>query len=322
MEKEKLLPWLLEEENPSVRAFTLHDILGVEEDDDQLKEARSRIMTQEPVSTILSLQSPEGWWGNADSMIMPMYTSTAWQVMLLAELGATVQDKRITKAVYLICSNTQAEDGSFPRLEGRFVKHQPMDLFCNDALISYGLAGVGVSPQDERMHRALEFLANTLLSGEYGCRFNEDGGPCAWGVVKGLRVFSVIKEAERTESMQRAIQTGAEYLLEQVLVKMDFFLKEGNPFSEHWFRFGFPRSYQADVLQMAFILAKLGYGKDSRLQPVIDFIASKQLPAGGWMLEETWNQLIVPFTKPSKIKPNQWVTWQAYFVLVQSGRIQ
>ena len=321
MEKEKLLTWLLEEENPSVRYFTLRDMVGLAEGDAQLGEACTRIMTHGAVPEILALQSAEGWWGNAESMIMPMYTSTAWQVMLLAELGAGLNE-HIQKAVDMVFSQTQAANGSFPRLEGRFVKHQPMDLFCNDALISYGLAGVGVSPQDERMRRALEFLANTLLSGEYGCRFNDDGGPCAWGVVKGLRVLSVIKETDRTDLMQKAIQTGAEYLFEQVLAKMDFSLKEGNPFSEHWFRFGFPRSYQADVLQMAFVLAKLGYGKDSRLQPVIDFIANKQLPAGRWALEETWNQLIVPFTKPSKAKPNKWITWQAYFVLAQSGRIQ
>ena len=321
MEKEKLLTWLLEEENPSVRYFTLRDVVGLAEGDAQLSEARSRIMKYGVVPQILALQSAESWWGNADSMIMPMYTSTAWQVMLLAELGAGLNE-HIQKAVDLVFSQTQAKDGSFPRLEGRFVKHQPMDLFCNDALISFGLAGVGVSPQDERMRRTLEFLANTLMSGEYGCRFNEDGGPCAWGVIKGLRVLSVIKEADRTELMKKAIQTSAEYLFEQVLAKMDFSLKEGNPFSEHWFRFGFPRSYQADVLQMAFVLTKLGYGKDGRLQPVVDFIANKQLPVGGWTLEETWNQLIVPFTKPSKVKPNQWITWQAYFVLVKNGRIQ
>lgn len=320
MEKERLLAWLLEEENPSVHYFTLRDIVGLAEDDVQLEEVHSRIMRHGPVLDILAQQSTAGWWGNADSMLMPMYTSTAWQVMLLAELGASVDD-RIKKGVDLVFSQVQAEDGSFPRLEGRFIKRQPMDLFCNDALISFALAGVGVSLQDERMNGALKFIANTLLDGDYGCRFNNDGKPCAWGVVKGLRVFSAIREADRTEFMQKAIQSGAEYLFDQALVKMDFSQKEGNPFSKHWFRLGFPRSYQSDVLQTAFVLTKLGYGDDSRLQPIIDFIAEKQLSAGGWALEETWNKLTVPFTKPSKVKPNKWITWQAYFVLKESGRI-
>jgi len=321
MEKEKLLTWLLEEENPSVRFFTLRDIAGLEENDPQLLEARAQIMKRGPVPEILTQQSKDGWWGNADSMIIPMYTSTAWQVMLLAELGATVQQKYIAKAVDLVFSGTQGKDGSFPRVEGRFVKHQPMDLFCNDALISFGLVGVGVSPKDERMSRTLEFLAQTLVSGNYGCRFNDGDSPCAWGIVKGLRVLSLIKEAEQTDLMKKAIQVGAEYLLEHDLAQMDFSHKEENSFSKHWFRFGFPRSYHTDVLQTAFVLTKLGYGNDSRLKKIIDFIASKELPAGGWALEETWNQMIVPITKPSKVKPNKWITWQAYFVLAKSGRI-
>jgi len=117
MEKEKLLTWLLEEENPSVRYFTLRDVVGLAEGDAQLSEARSRIMKYGVVPQILALQSAESWWGNADSMIMPMYTSTAWQVMLLAELGAGLNE-HIQKAVDLVFSQTQAKDGSFPRRKG------------------------------------------------------------------------------------------------------------------------------------------------------------------------------------------------------------
>lgn len=320
MEKEKLLAWLLEEENPSVRAFTLQNILDVAEDDARLEEARSRIMMQEPVTTILGLQTPQGWWGNGNSMIMPMYTSTAWQVMLLAELGARLNEQ-IERAVDLVFAQVQAQDGSFPRLEGRFVKHKPMDLFCNDVLIAFGLLGVGVDPSDKRMGQTLDFIARTLLSGEYGCRFNDGGTPCAWGVVKGLRVLALVKEEDRNERMHEAIKTGAEYLLEHDLKDMDFSPVDEQRFSEHWFRLGFPRSYQADVLQTAFILAKLGYAQDQRLEKLVDFLARKELPAGGWTLDESWNRMIVPFTKPSKRKANKWITWQVYTVLVKNGRI-
>ncbi|NMB61772.1 MAG: nitrogen fixation protein NifH, partial [Chloroflexi bacterium] len=91
--------------------------------------------------------------------------------------------------------------------------------------------------------------------------------------------------------------------------------KPGGKVSEHWFRLGFPRSYHADLLQTALVLAALGYGKDPRLQSTIAFLMEKQLPGGGWALEETWNKLSVPFVKKSKVKPSKWITWQVLAIL-------
>ena len=317
-EREQLIPWLLEEENPSVRYFSLRMIMGLAKDDKQVLAVRRAIMGKEPVTGILALQDPAGWWNNPETVSMPMYLSTVWQLMLLAELGADGSDRRIRKSVDLVFKNIQHTDGSLPHEGDRFKKKEAMDLICNDGMIAYGLIGLSPELKDERVQRTLSFLVSVLSSGDYHCCFNK-GAECAWGVVKMLRVLSLIPEKERDAEMQQAIRQGAEYLLSHDLAKADFPHKEGGKISEHWFRLGFPRSYQADLLQTAFVLKVLGYGKDERLQPTLAFLREKQLPEGGWALEETWNKMIVPFTRPFKRKPNKWITWQALYVLTEGA---
>lgn len=316
-EEERLIAWLLEEENPSVRYFTLRMILGLAQDDEQALAARRAIMGREPLTTILALQDPAGWWNNSETVSLPMYLSTVWQLMLLAELGADDSDKRIRKAVDLVFKNIQSADGSLPHEGDTFKKKGAMDLICNDGMIAYGLVGLSSESKDERMQRTLSFLVSVLNSGDYNCCFNKSA-ECAWGVVKILRVLALIPEQERDENMQRAIRRGAGYLLSHELVKANFPHKPGGKVSDHWFRLGFPRSYHADLLQTAFVLTALGYGKDPRLQPTITFLREKQLPGGGWALEETWNKLSVPLVKKSKVKPSKWITWQMLYIMKNS----
>ena len=59
--REDPIPWLLGEDNPSVRYFTLRDLLHRGEDDPEVAAARSDIMTSRPVSEILEAQYPEGY---------------------------------------------------------------------------------------------------------------------------------------------------------------------------------------------------------------------------------------------------------------------
>jgi len=58
--KESLLDWLLEKTNPSIRYFTLRDILGKGEDDPQVVAAKQAISISKVVKRILSKQNPEG----------------------------------------------------------------------------------------------------------------------------------------------------------------------------------------------------------------------------------------------------------------------
>ncbi|MBU7033453.1 MAG: nitrogen fixation protein NifH, partial [Theionarchaea archaeon] len=79
--------WLLEKENPSVRYWTLKDLLGKSEEDPVVIQTRAEILQSHPVKKILGQQTPEGYWESLDSFYLPKYRATYHQLLILAELG-------------------------------------------------------------------------------------------------------------------------------------------------------------------------------------------------------------------------------------------
>jgi hypothetical protein len=69
--KEDPTGWLLEVDNPSVRYFTLKDILERKENDPDVQDARKSIMTVGIVPRILEKQNEDGNWGVADNPAGP-----------------------------------------------------------------------------------------------------------------------------------------------------------------------------------------------------------------------------------------------------------
>lgn len=60
------IPWLLEPENPSVRYWTLTDLLDWPTDD-EIQEARAAIAGQPLVREILERQGADGHWGDDET---------------------------------------------------------------------------------------------------------------------------------------------------------------------------------------------------------------------------------------------------------------
>jgi hypothetical protein len=60
-----LLPWLLQEDNPPVRFFTLCDLLDRPMSDPEVEQARAAIMEHPPVRSILAHLSAHGYWERA-----------------------------------------------------------------------------------------------------------------------------------------------------------------------------------------------------------------------------------------------------------------
>ena len=78
--KESPIDWLLEETNPSVRYFTLRDILGKSENDPRVTVAKQVIPESPLVKKILQKQNPEGYWEEPASLYHPKYKSSYWQI--------------------------------------------------------------------------------------------------------------------------------------------------------------------------------------------------------------------------------------------------
>ena len=106
--------WLLEKDNPSVKYFTLRDILERPDGDPELVEARQDIIETGPVPAILAKQEKEGYWEDHKKFYTAKYKGTVRQLLILAELGADIKDDRIKKACEFILDNSQdKESGGF-----------------------------------------------------------------------------------------------------------------------------------------------------------------------------------------------------------------
>ena len=84
--------WLLWGDDPSVRYFALIDLLGAAPGDTEVVAARRDIMTGGTVPRILCAQGDDGHWGERDRYYVAKYRGTAWQLIILAELGADGAD--------------------------------------------------------------------------------------------------------------------------------------------------------------------------------------------------------------------------------------
>ncbi len=288
------LEWLLSPENPSVRYFTLTKLLERSLDSLEVVDAKHAIMESQPVKDILALQDANGWWEANISALNPMYRGTIWQLSYLAELGADITHSAIRKGAEVVWNNAQGEKGDFPLVSKTFHKFSPEDMLCMDGITLGTLLRLGYGMDDHRASKAIHFVSQALLNAEMRCRFNA-GLPCVWGGVKALRALAALPGAQRNAETRAAIEKATNFLLDCDLARADFPRKPNSNISQHWFKLGFPRNYQSDLLELAITLADLGYATDGRYQPLVDFLRSKRLASGAWKLEETLPKMAVPF---------------------------
>jgi hypothetical protein len=307
------LPWLLEEENPSVRYFALRDLVHRPADDAELLATRSAIMTSRPVREILDAQYPEGYWIKPGRGYSPKYRATVWQLMFLADLGATANEavgracRFVLEHSFLsdqaLFSATKAGTGTIVCLNGNLLRslHQ----------LGYG---------DHPTVRAVsDSLARTIVEDGFKCRANashrarkETWLPCAWGATKALRAFAQMPHRQRSPVVKQAVGRGLDFLLSRDPAVADYPSGTGQV-SPLWFELGFPLAYACDVLEAVDVLAQLGHGGDQRLSGAIELVVEKQDSEGRWLLERTLPKMWTSFGKRNQ--SSKWVTLRALSML-------
>ena len=300
------IPWLLEQDNPSVRYYTLRDLLDRPANDVELTAAKAAIMARPPATTILDLQRPDGSWREDENSYNPMYKSTVWQVIFLGMLGANGDDERVRRGVEWVFDTMQAEDGSFPNTGRRYRGN----LLCMESQVVRALLRLGYGA-DPRTRRALDFLWTFTTAQAFACRFTKDQ-LCGWGAVKALHALAEVPPAERSPGVHQAIEQATELLIEGDLAG------GGDPdvreISDHWRRFSFPRGYNSDILEALVALARLGFTGDERLKPAIEFMLSKQGADGRWKSAHVLTgKLLVDLDRRGG--PSKWITLNACRVL-------
>jgi len=322
--------WLLEEDNPSVRFFTLIDILEKPYEDPEVMRARKNIMQTGIVPRILAKQKEGGYWETAeDFYIRTKFKGTVWQLIILAELGADGNDKMIQRACEFILEWSQ------DRLSGGFAYRGSKKgggfhsgvIPCLTGNMIWSLLRFGYH-DDLRVKQGIKWIADHTRFDD-GVDVRLRGWPYAkreacWGkhtchltVVKALKALAEIPKEKRESDVKRTIEQGADYLLKHRLFKRSHNLERvAKP---KWLKLGFPWMWDTDVLEMLVILTTLGY-RDPRMQEALELIRSKQDADGRWLLENTYNGRF-QVNIERKGKPSKWITLNALKILKRAQNI-
>ena len=322
------LSWVLEEDSPGVRYLAMQDLLDMAQDDPVFEAARAKAHIDGPIAAILEEMENDGFWARPGPGYNPKYRSSVWSLILLAQLGASVnEDERIAQACEYMLANGLTDRGQFT------ASGAPSGTVdCLQGNMCWALTNLGVDVP--RLEKPFEWMARTV-TGEglapnsdrqaevrfyasqcgptFACGSNNKL-PCAWGGVKVMLAFSRLPAEYRIPLIERAIEQGIDFLFSADPAEADYPTGWTDKPSRNWWKFGFPVFYVTDLLQNVEALVGLGYGSDPRLANALELIREKQDDQGRWWLDynytgKTWLDF------GAKREPNKWVTLRALRVL-------
>ena len=305
--------WLLESGQPSIQYYALTDLLARAPRDPGVIVARSRISRVGWARDLLATQKPEGFWEPHEPRTLrewvnflrfPVFGSSIWQGMVLADLGLTRTDARIR------------------RFAERVFDHQlrlssPVNLFTEEACIVGNVArmmtrfGYG---GDRRIGKLFDWMIEDQREdGGWNCAAGQPGTLDCW---EPLAALAEVPRSTRSAAMDRAVARGTEFYLERRL------FREGRRYAP-WFRFHYPTHYYYDVLVGLDMLTLLGCAGDRRLRPALEILRDRRRRDGRWLLDRVHPdespkggaRKVRPLALERPGEPSLWITLTALRVL-------
>ncbi len=316
--------WLLEESNPSVRYFTLKNILDRSDEDKEVRDAKREIMQTGTVPGMLQRQREMDYIQAFSRFYTYKYKGLVWSLITLAELGAEATPQIIEQCEYLFENSQERQDGGFSQNTavrtggGRITEVIP----CLTGNMVWSLIRFGYL-NDPRLQKAVDWLTRFL-------RFNDGVAndpqvlpydhiemcwgkhTCFMGVVKALKGLSAIPVERRTEKITETIDKAVEFLLIHHIYKRSHDLNRKS--KPGWLKFGFPLMYQTDILEILDILTEMGI-KDKRMDDAVSIVIARQDDMGRWKAENAYNseRLLIPIGQSGE--QSKWITLRAMRVL-------
>ena len=352
-----ILDWLLEDDAPGVAYLTRLRLLGESESSRSMIALRKRCNDYPPVAKMLAAVEKclklgqiknMGWGMRGD---YDKYRGSYWTLIFLADLYAappSPSDSRV-RALADHVLTSQLDNGGFsPSGTPKY------EIVCLTANILRALVHFGYG-HDPRVISGYQRLAERIIPhGGVPCIVLETclHTSCKMTLPQTLRSVAVAPSAAPKSTMKKLREVLVRQMLDvrvfqyvrpdvkpyreavkarskgvaertirlQWLDKHSFDDDELLP-KPGWLRFGFPRSYNPDMLEAMLALAEIGVKYDPALEDALTHIEGKRLPDGRWKLDDSLNgKMLADIEK--KGKPSKWITLRALTVLSHFGRAQ
>jgi len=332
------LEWLLSGENPAVSALTRWELLG-EERSRTLDTLWARRNEYAPVARILELMAEDGSWA-PPPRDYAKYGGSLWQIHFLGELYANGEDERVQRACAYAFSR-QLADGSWSCSNAR----QHGSLPCLTANVGRALARLGYA-RDERVIAALEHCVTLFQElGVIGCRelhgyqlngychmltpklllFLAEVPSDAWPLrAQALRDECIAKLREKSIFRSLPEEAGE---FHEATYKMptaerrayrEMFLGEHAPLhykeKPGWLRFGYPLSYNSDVLEALWALALHDEPMRREYAEAFAIVRDAADEEMRWTLRTTLNGKMLADVE-QRGQPSRWLTLRALSVM-------
>ena len=349
-----VITWLTEDSAPPVACLARHHLLGEDTDSRKMKSLWRRRNEYPPVARMLdrlddciakgNRKKPgKEFWGNYKK-----YQGAYWTLIILAELYADGRDKRIKKLTEHVLA-AQLPNGGFS------ASSKPhYEIVCLTANVLRAAVQFGYG-DDERVLAGYKRLTDRILPHRGVPCIALDGvllTKCKMTLPQTLRCLAVAPKGAPKKKLKMARDLLVKQLLEvrvyryvrpdfktyQVTVSQrlkgvlvrevkakwlarhkvktkDLLPKRG------WLRFGFPRSYNPDLLEAMLALAELGVKHTRAVDEALDHIESKRGRDGRWTLDDSLNGKMLASIE-YKGRPSKWITLRAMIVLKHFGRIE
>jgi hypothetical protein len=299
------IPWLLEAENPSVRYWTLRDLLDRPQGDPEVQAAQAAIAIYPPVAGLLAAQKRDGYWIKRD-YYLPKHNGTFWVLSVLADMGLTAENEQIRCACEFMFT-LQHENGAFGRrrrIAGQGLVWDDRDAPCTHARIVRFLIQFGYG-DDRRTRAGIDWLlAAQRDDGMWDC-----GSPKRPGCLRATHDVLRVAALDTVMAAHPAVRRGAEALC-------DLLMKRGMSkyhTGASWTILDYPY-FDMSLISSLDALVRLGYTTEQpQIDKALDYLLSRQLPGGAWPLDRS------PYRTPLSFgqlgEPNKWLTLDALRVL-------
>jgi hypothetical protein len=326
------IEWLLDSNDPSVRYFTLTDLLDASPRSRQVIAARKEIPNGARVRALFagqgagerraggSLAVHAGGFG-----VHPYkkWDGAHWRLVSLVELAIPAGEPRAVAAADQVLNWLTSDEhrARIKVINGRTRRCASQE---GNALAVCSRLGMTGDPR-------VQYLARSLIEwqwddGGWNCdknprayhsSFYESLAPL-WGLIEYHRVT---QDKECAQAIERAV----ELFLRHRLFRSE---KTGAVIDDAWLKLHYPLYWHYDILQALLVLSRAGKVRDPRAREALDIVEGKRQPDGLWHVEGCYWQLRgkrtsnVDVVNWGRSGANEMITLNALRVLRAAGRLK